>query len=99
MVTWAVALGLVVTGIAAQGCSAPSIPGHDDLLVGDDANAKKSKGSQGDDAPEGTQQGSIELGQTPIAPRETRARTMRRRNARQMHNATNPDASARPARA
>ena len=55
--------GLVAVLGAIEGCSAPSIPGHDDLAFGDDASGKKSKGSQGEDSPEGTQQDSIELGQ------------------------------------
>ena len=63
VMTWAVIAGLLATGFAAQGCSAPAAPGQDELLVGDDANGAKARGSQGTDAPEGKQQGSIELGQ------------------------------------
>ena len=54
---------LFAAAFAVQGCSSPSIPGHDGLVVGDDTNGKKRKSAQGEDAPEGTQQGSIELGQ------------------------------------
>ena len=61
--TWAAVAGLVAVLGAIEGCSAPSIPGHDDLSLGDDTSGKRSKGSQSEDSPEGTQQDSIELGQ------------------------------------
>jgi hypothetical protein len=61
--TWAVlgVLGAVAFGV--QGCSAPTIPGNEDLVLGDDTNGAKARGAQSADSPEGTQQGAIELGQ------------------------------------
>ena len=61
--TWTVIGGFVTFLGVVQGCSAPTIPGHDDLVLGADGNARKSKSGTDEDAPEGTTQGSIELGQ------------------------------------
>ena len=63
MKPWPLVAGLLVGALAVQGCTAASVPGHDGLVVGEDTNAKKSKSSPADDAPEGSQGGTIELGQ------------------------------------
>jgi hypothetical protein len=60
--TWAVIGGLLTVLGFVQGCSAPTIPGRDGLVLGADGK-QRSQSGEGDDAPEGTNQGNIELGQ------------------------------------